>query len=56
GTYYSNYFVNRNTTCPGFLLEMGFVSNPKEYDQLRSEDSLFATANAVADGILNFLQ
>ena len=55
GTYYSNYFVYRNTTCPGFLLEMGFVSNPKEYDHLRSEDSLFATANAVSDGILNFL-
>lgn len=55
GTYYSNYFVNRNTTCPGFLLEMGFVSNPTEYDQLRSEDSLFATANAVAEGILGFL-
>lgn len=55
GTYYSNYFVNRNTTCPGFLLEMGFVSNPEEYDQLRSEDSLFATANAVAQGILDYL-
>lgn len=55
GTYYSNYFVNRNTICPGFLLEMGFISNPAEYDQLRSEDSLFATANAVAEGILNFL-
>ncbi len=56
GTYYSNYFVNRNTTCPGFLLEMAFVSNPKEYDMLRSDDSLFVTANAVADGIINYLK
>lgn len=56
GTYYSNYFVNRNTTCPGMLVEMGFVSNPKEYDNLRSGDSLFYTANAVADAILNFME
>ena len=35
------------------LVEMGFVSNPKEYDNLRSGDSLFYTANAVADAILS---
>ncbi len=56
GCYYSNYFVTRNTTCPGLLLEMGFISNPNEYDMLRSSDSLFNTANAVADGILAYLE
>ncbi len=56
GTYYSNYFVNRNTICPGMLVEMGFVSNPQEYDDLRSDDSLFHCANAVGDAIVNFLK
>ncbi len=56
GCYYSNYFVTRNTTCPGLLLEMGFISNPNEYDKLRSADSLFNTANAVAEGILAYLE
>ena len=55
GTYYSNYFVNRNSICPGMLVEMGFVSNPVEYDDLRSEESLWVCANSVADAILEFL-
>lgn len=55
GCYYSNYFVTRNSLCPGMLVEMGFISSPEEYDSLRSEDSLFATANAVADSIIDFL-
>ncbi len=55
GCYYSNYFVTRNTTCPGLLLEMGFISNPVEYDQLRQPDSLYHCANALADGVLSFL-
>ncbi len=56
GTYYSNYFVNRNSICPGMLVEMAFVSNPSEYDDLRSAESRFITANAVADAILTDLQ
>ena len=55
GVYYSNYFVTRNSLCPGILMEMGFVSNPEEYDALRSADSLWYTANGVADAILSFL-
>lgn len=56
GTYYSNYFVTRNSICPALLLEMGFISNPKEYDDLCSKDSLWQCANAVSTAILDALQ
>jgi len=55
GCYYSNYFVTRNSLCPGLLLEMGFITNPQEYDELCHDDSLFATANSVADALIAFL-
>ena len=55
GCYYSNYFVTRNSLCPGLLLEMGFITNPQEYDELCHDDSLFATANAVADSLIAYL-
>jgi len=38
------------------LVEMAFVSNPKEYDDLRTAESRFVTANAVADAILADLE
>ena len=56
GTIYSNYYVTRNTQCPSLLVEMGFVTNPVEYDNMRSGSHIFKTANAVGDSILDYLQ
>ena len=56
GNYYSNYFVTRNSLCPALLLEMGFISNPEEYDDLCSKDSLWHCANAVSTAILDALR
>lgn len=55
GTLYGNYYVTRNTQCPSLLVEMGFVTNPVEYDNMRSGDHIFKTANAVGNSILEYL-
>ena len=53
---YGNFYVTRNTLCPSMLIEMGFISNPIEYDQLCTPDSMYQTANAIADALIEYLQ
>ena len=52
---YGNLYVTRNPLCPSMLVEMGFISNPVEYDQLCSPDSMYQTANAIADSLIEYL-
>lgn len=53
---YGNFYVTRNTLCPSMLIEMGFISNPIEYDQLCTPDSMYQTANSIADALIEYLQ
>ena len=53
---YGNFYVTRNSMCPSMLIEMGFISNPIEYDQLCTPDSMYQTANAIADALIEYLQ
>ena len=52
GAKYSAYRVTLNSYAPSVLVEMGFISNPVEYDEICSPEGQFKTANAVADAIL----
>lgn len=52
---YGNFYVTRDPVCPSMLVEMGFVSNPVEYDELCSPDSMYQTANAIADALIEYL-
>lgn len=52
---YGNFYVTRNPLCPSMLVEMGFISNPVEYDELCSPDSMYQTANAIADSLIEYL-
>ena len=52
GAKFSNYRVTLNSYAPSVLVEMGFISNPVEYDEICSPEGQFKTANAVADAIL----
>ena len=53
---YGNFYVTRNTICPSMLVEMGFISNPVEYDELCSPDSMYQTANAIADALIEYVE
>lgn len=49
----NNYFrVTMNSLTPAALIEMGFGSNSKEYDQLCSKQGIFQMANAIGDSLI----
>jgi N-acetylmuramoyl-L-alanine amidase len=49
------YRVTLNSYAPSVLIEMGFVTNPEEYDSLCSRNGIFQTANAIGDSIVSYL-
>ena len=49
------FFVLALAKRPALLLEMGFISNPKDLDLLLSEEFQERYAQAVANGILQYL-
>lgn len=55
GAKFSNYRVTLNTFCPSILVEMGFVTNPEEYDSMTSKQGIFKLANAIGDSIVEAL-
>lgn len=52
GAKFSNFRVTLNTFAPSVLVEMGFLTNPTEYDDMTSRQGVFNTANAVGDSVL----
>lgn len=46
------YYVTRNTLCPAVLLEVGFMPNPAEYEDVTRETALRATGDAIARSVL----
>lgn len=56
GVRRANYRVLVRTTCPAVLVELGYLSNPWEARLLASDAHRRAVANALADGILDFLK
>ena len=55
GAKQSNYRVTLNAFAPSVLVEMGFVTNPTEYDSMTSRNGIYQTANAIGDGVLAVL-
>ncbi|MBQ6877357.1 MAG: N-acetylmuramoyl-L-alanine amidase [Oscillospiraceae bacterium] len=49
------YSVTRLTMCPAVMLEVGFVSNPKEFESLIDKLDIQKTANAVVKASLEIL-
>ncbi|MCL2069341.1 MAG: N-acetylmuramoyl-L-alanine amidase, partial [Oscillospiraceae bacterium] len=55
GAKYSYYRVTLMPHSPALLLELGFMSNPLEYERATTPSQIEAVANAVANGIRNAL-
>ena len=56
GLFKSKFYVINHTTSPAILIEIGFISNADERNQLISEQRKQDTAKAIADGIQKYLQ
>lgn len=55
GLFKSRFYVINHTTTPAILVEMGFISNDNERCELISEKRKQQTAEAIASGILKYL-
>ncbi len=54
GQRYAKFFVLRNTLSPAILVEVGYVSNMKEENFLKSEDYRTKIAKGIAEGIFQY--
>lgn len=50
------YYMLKKTEVPVVIVECGFLSNQKEAEQLCSEEYQIRTAQAIVDGILEYLE
>jgi len=55
GVKFTNFRVTLNSCAPSVLVEMGFVTNPTEFDDLASKRGMFNMANAIGDGLIDYL-
>lgn len=55
GLFKSKFYVINHTEAPAVLLELGFISNEQERNLLTSEKRQADSAEAIADGIVNYL-
>ncbi|MEF9852466.1 MAG: N-acetylmuramoyl-L-alanine amidase [Hydrogenoanaerobacterium sp.] len=55
GARQSYYRVTLNSCAPSVLVEMGFICNPLEFDDMSSKMGIFHMANAIGDGIVSYL-
>ena len=53
GPKYSAFYVTRSNICPAVLLELGFVSNPAEYESCATLEGLWAEGGAIAQAVLD---
>lgn len=54
GTKTSNFYVVKHTQMPATLLEVAFVSNPKEEAILKSDDGVKKSAQGIFNGIVRY--
>ncbi len=52
GSHQDYYSVTRLTMCPAVMLEVGYISNPKELESLIDQRDIRKTAHAVAKAVL----
>lgn len=55
GLFKSRFYVINHTDVPAILVEIGFISNDKERAELVTEQRKQQTAEAIADGIIDYL-
>lgn len=56
GTYERNFVVLKETKCPAVLVEMGFMSNEAELNNLTDSGYQKKIAKGIADGIRDYIE
>lgn len=55
GSAYGYYYVTRSNICPAVLLELGFVTNPAEYENCADPAYLWAEGGAIAQAVYDVI-
>lgn len=55
GVRFTNFKVTLNTLAPSLLVEMGFITNAAEAKELNSSQGIAQMADAIANGIVEYL-
>ncbi|MBN3926385.1 N-acetylmuramoyl-L-alanine amidase [Nostoc sp. NMS4] len=56
GVFWDNLALTRPTSAPSVLLELGFMSNPDEFEQVVNPEEQEKMANAIAQGITEWFR
>ncbi|MBN3960260.1 N-acetylmuramoyl-L-alanine amidase [Nostoc sp. NMS8] len=56
GVFWDNLALTRPTAAPSVLLELGFMSNPDEFEQVVNPEIQKKTADAIAQGITEWFR
>jgi N-acetylmuramoyl-L-alanine amidase len=56
GVYWNNLALTRPTVAPAVLLELGFMINPDEYEWIVDPKAQRQLAEAIADGVVQWMQ
>lgn len=56
GVKQKKFYVTRKTTMPAVLVECGFMTNPTEAANLKTDSYKEKIANAIVDGTVNYLK
>ena len=56
GIFWNNLALTRPSEAPAVVLELGFMTNPEEFEWITDEDEQRARARVLADGIMTWLQ
>ena len=56
GVFWDNLALTRPTAAPSVLLELGFMSNPDEFEQVVNPEEQKKMANAIAQGITEWFK
>lgn len=56
GLFKSQFYVINHTICPAVLVEVGFISNPAERKALLTKKRQEEIADAITDGIMEYLK
>ncbi|MDZ8259975.1 N-acetylmuramoyl-L-alanine amidase [Nostoc sp. ChiQUE01b] len=56
GVFWDNLALTRPTAAPSVLLELGFMSNPDEFEQIVNPEVQKKTADAIAQGITEWVR
>ncbi|NRB09226.1 MAG: N-acetylmuramoyl-L-alanine amidase, partial [Richelia sp.] len=56
GVFWNNLALTRPAESPSILLELGFMSNPEEFEWIMDEKEQNKLAKAIADGIVKWFK